>query len=209
MASSKIKMRHRASCKTMSEGRDPDHELVDRVLAGDGEAFVSLLRKYERRILNFMYRMIGEQEAAEDLTQEVFLKVYEALPGFRKAANFSTWLFRIAHNHCLNALRGRGREISVSIFAKDPSNPSPVARVPDPSVSADERMEQRELQAVIQQKLAELTPDHRAVLVLRDIQGLSYDEIASVLDIEGGTVRSRLHRARIELKEKLRPYLER
>ncbi|MFQ5658597.1 MAG: sigma-70 family RNA polymerase sigma factor [Candidatus Methylomirabilales bacterium] len=192
----------------MHEGRDPEHEVVDRVLAGDSEAFASLVRRHQRVVFNFMYRMVGDRGAAEDLTQEVFVKAYQALPGFRKGAAFSTWLFRIAHNHCLNALKGKGREISMSRLAKDSANPNPIARVADPSVSADQHLEQRELQAVIQEKLAELTPEHRAVLVLRDIQGLSYDEIASTLDLEGGTVRSRLHRARMELKEKIRMYLE-
>jgi RNA polymerase sigma-70 factor (ECF subfamily) len=98
--------------------------------------------------------------------------------------------------------------MSETALAKGPSNPNRVASVPDPSISASERLEQRELRGVIQEKLGELTPDHRAVVILRDIQGLSYDEIASALDIEGGTVRSRLHRARMELKEKLRTYLE-
>lgn len=192
----------------MLETQDRDHELVDRVLAGDREAFAHLLRRHQRTVLNFMYRMVGERGAAEDLTQEVFLKAYVSLPRFRKEATFSTWLFRIAHNHCLNALKGRGREMSESALAKGPSNPNRVASVPDPSISASERLEQRELRGVIQEKLGELTPDHRAVVILRDIQGLSYDEIASALDIEGGTVRSRLHRARMELKEKLRTYLE-
>lgn len=192
----------------MLETQDRDHELVDRVLAGDREAFSHLLRRHQRAVLNFMYRMVGERGAAEDLTQEVFLKAYVSLPRFRKEAAFSTWLFRIAHNHCLNALKGRRREIPVGAHTKDLSNPHRFMNVQDPSLSVSERLEQRELQAVIQEKLNELTPDHRVVIVLRDIQGLSYDEIASALDIEGGTVRSRLHRARAELKEKLRTYLE-
>lgn len=201
-------MAARSSNSMMLETPDRDHEMVDRVLAGDREAFAHLLRRHQRTVLNFMYRMVGNRGAAEDLTQEVFLKAYVSLPRFRKEAAFSTWLFRIAHNHCLNVLKGRGREISGSPHTQDASNPDRCARVPDSSISASERLEQRELQAVIQEKLRELTPEHRAVVVLRDIQGLSYDEIASTLDIEGGTVRSRLHRARMELKEKLRTYLE-
>jgi len=197
-----------ATRAVISGGRDPDHDLVDRVLGGDRQAFASLLARHQKRIFNFMYRMVGERGAAEDLTQEVFLKVYEALPGFRKAAMFSTWLYRIAHNHCLNALKGRGREVAVSALTKDPANGNPVTALVDPSASPEERLEQQELRAVVQEKLAELTPEHRAVLVLRDIQGLSYDEIATALELEDGTVRSRLHRARMELKERLRGYLE-
>jgi RNA polymerase sigma-70 factor (ECF subfamily) len=192
----------------ISGGGDSDHDLVDRVLGGDRQAFASLLRRHQKRIFNFMYRMVGERGAAEDLTQEVFLKVYEALPGFRKAATFSTWLYRIAHNHCLNALKGRGREIAVSALTKEPEKHNPVTTLVDPSASPEERLEQQELHAVVQEKLAELTPEHRAVLVLRDIQGLSYNEIATALELEDGTVRSRLHRARLELKERLRGYLE-
>lgn len=201
-------MAARSSSGGVPEGRDPDHALVDRVLAGDQEAFTRLIERHQRRVLNFMYRMVGEREAAEDLTQEVFLKVYEALPRFRKAAAFSTWLFRIAHNHCLNALRGKGREIPVTALENDPSNANPIARLADPAASPEGTLEQRELSAVVQEKLGELTPDHRAVLVLSDIQGLSYDDVASTLNLEGGTVRSRIHRARMELKEKLRDYLE-
>ena len=203
--SNSVEMATRA---VISGGRDPDHDLVDRVLGGDREAFASLLTRHQKKVFNFMYRMVGERGVAEDLTQEVFLKVYEALPGFRKAAKFSTWLYRIAHNHCLNALKGRGREIAVSALTKEPANGNPVTALVDPSASPEERLEQRELQAVVQEKLAELTPEHRAVLVLRDIQGLSYDEIATALELEDGTVRSRLHRARMELKERLRGYLE-
>ncbi len=206
--SNSLDMAARSSHGMMLEAQDRDHELVDRVLAGDREAFAHLLRRHQRTVLNFMYRMLGQRETAEDLTQEVFLKAYVSLPRFRKEAAFSTWLFRIAHNHCLNALKGRGREIPASSLANDPSNPDRIASVPDPTDAAHGRLEQRELQAIIQEKLAELTPDHRTVVVLRDIQGLSYDEIAAALNIEGGTVRSRLHRARMELKEKLRIYLE-
>lgn len=201
-------MATRSSHGMNSGGRDVDHELVDLVVAGDRDAFSSLLQRHQRRILNFIYRMVGERGFAEDLTQEVFLKAYEALPRFRGEAAFGTWLFRIAHNHCLNALRRKGREIAVTALAKEPSNGNPLAQLPDPSAPVDERMEQRELHVVVQAKLAELTPEHRAVLVLRDIQGLSYDEIASALNLEGGTVRSRIHRARMELKEKIRNYLE-
>ncbi len=201
-------MRERASHGTISEGRDSDRELVDRVLAGDREAFTPLIERYQKKILNFMYRMVGERGAAEDLTQEVFLKAYQALPQFRKAAAFSTWLFRIAHNHCLNALKGRRREVPVTALEKEPSNGNPLTRLADPSQSTEQHLEHRELHMVVQEKLAELTPEHRAVLILRDVQGCSYDEIASTLNLEGGTVRSRIHRARMELKEKLRSYLE-
>lgn len=201
-------MAARSSHGMISGGSESDHDLVDRVLAGDREAFARLHQRHEKMIFNFMYRMVGERGAAEDLTQAAFLKALEALPRFRKAATFSTWLYRIAHNHCLNALKGKGREIAVTALAKEPSNGNPFPTLVDPSASPEERLEQQELHAVVQEKLAELTPEHRAVLVLRDIQGLSYDEIAAALNLEGGTVRSRLHRARMELKGKLRSYLE-
>ncbi len=192
----------------VSTGRDVDHALVDQVLAGDRDAFTALLQRHQRMIFNFMYRMIGERSDAEDLTQEVFLKAYEALPRFRGESAFGTWLYRIAHNHCVNVLKRKGREIPATELANDASHGNPLTRSPDPAAPPDELLEQRELRAVVQAKLAELTPEHRAILVLRDIQGLSYDEIATTLDLEGGTVRSRIHRARMELKEKIRSYLE-
>ena len=151
---------------------------------------------------------VGLADRADDLVQECLERAIRKRSLFRPTGPLQAWLFRIAHNHCLNALKGRRREIPVGAHTKDLSNPHRFVNVQDPSLSVSERLEQRELQAVIQEKLNELTPDHRAVIVLRDIQGLSYDEIASALDIEGGTVRSRLHRARAELKEKLRAYLE-
>ena len=192
----------------INERQDPDQDLVERVLAGEGDAFTPLLLKYQGKILNFLYRMSGDREMAEDLAQEVFLKAYEGLPRFRKEATFSTWLYRIAHNHGLNVLKGKRREIAETALAYHPSNHNPFTMLADPSTSAEQRLQQRELQAVIQERLAELTPEHRAALVLRDIQGLTYEQIASALDLEMGTVRSRIHRARMELKERLRSYLE-
>jgi RNA polymerase sigma-70 factor, ECF subfamily len=197
----------RSSHAVAPEGRDTDHDLVDRVLAGDREAFTAILERHQRRIFNFVYRMVGDRTTAEDVTQEVFLKAYEALPRFRKAAAFSTWLFRIAHNHCLNVLKERRREVVMGRPADGSADANPVPQIVDPSASAEEVLEQRELQALVHDKLNELTPDYRAILVLRDVQGLSYEEIAAALEIELGTVRSRLHRARGELKEKLRSYL--
>lgn len=200
-------MATRSSHGMISRDRDLDQELVNQVLAGDRDAFTSLLQRHQRRILNFMYRMVNERGFAEDLTQEVFLKVYEALPRFRGEASFATWIFRIAHNHCLNAVKRKGREVPATALAKNAANKNPLMHSPDPSPPPDELLEQQEFRALVQAKLAELTPEHRAVLVLRDIQGLSYDEIASALSLEGGTVRSRIHRARMELKEKIRSYL--
>jgi RNA polymerase sigma-70 factor (ECF subfamily) len=192
---------------------DDDRRLVERVQAGDIAAFEALVRRYERWVFTLAFRMLGDRQEAEDIAQEVFLKVYRGLRGFRGAARFSTWLYAIASHHCLTYLASSAARLRRETWDPDPVGdrggdaPSVLDRLPDGGPGPDVIAESRDLRQTIQDELARLSEGHRLVLVLRDVQGMSYDEIAETLGIELGTVRSRLHRARTDLKAKLRPHL--
>jgi RNA polymerase sigma-70 factor (ECF subfamily) len=157
--------------------------------------------------------MVGEPAEAEDMAQEIFLKAYRGLRGFKGASRFSTWLYSIASHHCLNHVQALRRRPSASRRGAEHQNasnndpPAAVDRLPDGAPRADALLEQADLARIVQAELARLTEDHRIILVLRDIQGLSYEEIAETLGLELGTVRSRLHRARLEMKTRLAPHL--
>lgn len=192
-----------------------DRRLVRRLRAGDQRAFEELVRLYQHRIFGLMLRMIGNRQEAEDLAQEVFITLHRAIGQYRGEGRFYTWLYRIATNTCKNRikyLRGRNFHRSVPVEetpeAHDPGDGGPVvplqARIAGPEAMA----EGARLQAAIQRELAELDPEHRLLIILRDIQGLSYQEILNVTGLQEGTLKSRLHRARVALKERLAPHLK-
>ena len=174
---------------------DQDAPLVARARAGDRSAFSRLVERHHRRIFNTAYRMVGDREAAADLTQETFLAAWRALGGFEERARFSTWITKIAMNRCRNARR------SPALSRMDPLVADPPA---DPAKGPEAAVGDRELAAHLERALGEIDPAHREVLVLREIEGLSYEAVAGILDVEEGTVKSRLHRARAALREKLR-----
>ena len=185
-----------------------DLAAVEKASAGDSDAFEALVRKYQGWVVALAYRMLGNHADAEDMAQEIFLKAYRALPQFERKPTFSTWLYTIATNHCLNQLESRRRRPRFQEMNESPrteGNPRPLEdRVQDPTPWADRVMEQDDLRRLVQAELLRLTPEHRAILVLRDIQGLSYEEVGGLLGLPPGTIRSRLHRARMELKERLK-----
>lgn len=177
---------------------DDERALLALVRGGDERAFAGLVRQHQHRIYELLLRMLGDAGEAEDVAQEVFVSLHRSLPSFRGESRISTWLFRIAKNHCLNRLkalgrRGRGRQLSLE--AVDESDGG--ERRPD------RLLEQRERDALVQAAIAELPEDHRLVVILRDIEGLAYEEIAAVLGEPEGTVKSRLHRGRLALARKL------
>ncbi len=180
---------------------DEDLALVARARAEDADAFETLIRKYQGWVFTLAYRMLGDRADAEEMAQEIFLKVYRAIGRFKGEAKFSTWLHRIATNHCLNHLESRRRRI------RSHANPGHLLdQVSDPAPGPDHLVEGSGVRNLVRQALLRLTPEHRAILILREVQGLAYEEIGELLGLESGTVRSRLHRARMELKERLKPY---
>ncbi|MDQ7794878.1 MAG: sigma-70 family RNA polymerase sigma factor [bacterium] len=184
---------------------DPaDEVLVKRARDGDTAAFEELVARYERRVYNLAYRYTGDREDASDLAQEAFLKAFLALRGFRGRSTFSTWLYRVTTNACLDAVRSRQRRRTVSLDQPILTVDGQVERqVSDSSVDPEELAQRREVQAVVRQAIARLSPDHRMVLVLRDLQGLAYEEVAAILGLNLGTVKSRLNRARLALRDLL------
>lgn len=188
-----------------------DSDLVRRSKQGDTQAFADLVRRYQDRIFNTAFRMMGERQVAEDITQDVFLKVYAGLDGFQEKAAFSTWIYRITVNQCTSVgrkftTRKRKQEVSLTAGLADGSDAprDPDTRSDDPVASAESAEKVR----VVQQAIDTLDPEFRQSLVLRDIEGLSYEDIAEIIERPVGTVRSRIHRARMELREKLRSYVE-
>lgn len=181
-----------------------EQRLVAMAQRGEIAAFESLIEAYEARIYNLAYRMLGNPEDARDAAQETFLKAYSALRRFRGDSSFSTWIYRIARNSCLDAIRTRKRSRTYSLDDPVDTGDGEVTRQIEGDLpSPDEVILTRERQTVINDALAELPDHHRSVLVLRDIEGFSYEEIAEVLEVKLGTVKSRLYRARSALHERL------
>ena len=182
------------------EGRaGHDADLEDRLRRGDPRAFEELVIAYQHRVFGVALRMLRNRGEAEEIAQEVFLRVHRAVGDFRGEAKLSTWLYAITSRLCLNRLasgeRRMAREGEESL-ERLRGDADPAAHV-----------ERVELEAALQRAITELPEERRIVVVLRDFEGLSYEEIAAALDLELGTVRSRLHRARMDLKEKLERFL--
>jgi len=181
-----------------------EEKLVARSKNGDIDAFEELVSLYERKIYTITYRLMGNREDASDLAQETFLRAFQSLGGFRGEASFSTWICRIATNVCRDELRKRYRLAADSLDERLTLEESQVGRqFASNEPGPDEICERRELQSIIQGFINALSPEFRLTLVLRDILGYSYEEIAKQLDCSPGTVKSRLSRARNYLKDKL------
>ena len=175
-----------------------EQQWVDAARQGDQSAFEQLVKLYEKRVLALTTRMCKNPADAEEAAQEAFLSAWQGLPFFRGDASFSTWLYRLASNACVDLLRREGRRQS----AAGPSlNDEEVQlEVPDTAPSPQEQAERSELRQQIEAGLQALTPDHRQVLILREMHQLSYDEISQVLDVDVGTVKSRINRGRKQLR---------
>lgn len=175
--------------------QDPDYECLQRVREGDLGAFNQLVLKYRNRVMGIAARMIGDRAEAEDLAQDVFVKVYHGLKNFQGEALFSTWLYRITANSCLNHRKRRRNRDKLAQGVDDPNQVFSAQ-----SSNPHSLLENKELRIGLEKAIQALPQEQKMVLILRDIEGLSYEEIAESLDIELGTVRSRLHRARIAVK---------
>jgi RNA polymerase sigma-70 factor (ECF subfamily) len=171
-------------------------EFVDRLRAGDRRAFEELVRVQQHRVYGLALRMLGNAAEAQDVAQEAFLRAHRGLAGFRGDARLSTWLYAIVSRLCLNRLAGTERRLTRH-------GEEALERLPDATPRPDQALERGELEEALHRAIAELPDERRIVVVLRDVEGLAYEEIADVLDLPIGTVRSRLHRARLDLKGKL------
>jgi RNA polymerase sigma-70 factor (ECF subfamily) len=173
---------------------------LDRLRAGDAPAFEELVMTYQHRVFGVALRMLGNRAEAEEVAQEAFVRAHRALREFRGDAKLSTWLYAITSRLCLNRLASGERRLVRQ-------GEDALLRLSDAGPRPDAALERRELETALGRAIAELPEDRRIVVVLRDLEGLSYEEIAEVLELELGTVRSRLHRARADLKEKLERFL--
>lgn len=181
---------------------DPDRELVDRWQAGDGAAFDTLIRRHERRVFGLLLRMLGNVQEAEDVAQETFLNLHRHGHRFRSQSRFSTFLYRVAVNAALNRRRslGRRRSRTEALGRRQEAGDDLPASPRDP----EDATAGGQIQKQVQRAILTLPPHLRAPLVLFDIEGLSYAEVAGVMRVAEGTVKSRIHRARQALRERLR-----
>lgn len=178
---------------------DDDGELLRRCRAGDEEAWGELVRRHTRRVFSIAYRFSGRVDEAEDLAQEVFVKVYQGLTRYEPAAGtFATWISTVARNHAIDRYRRR-REERARVVADSEALPG----LPDPAEPQDRALEREERAQLVRRALRGLPLELREALILCDLQGLAYDEIAAALEVPLGTVKSRINRGRLELAKRL------
>lgn len=191
--------------------RDPDVRLMLRVRADETGAFAELVSRYQHRLLAVMHHLCGNAAEAEDLAQEVFLRVYRARKEYHPQAKFSTWLFTIANNLASNSLRRRHRKPTVQLEVSEsgPLGPRPAENLLyDKAPGPEHRLACQELSGVIQEAMAQLNDRQRTAVVLNKFEDMSYQEIAEVMGISTKAVKSLLSRARMQLKELLQPYVQ-
>ena len=185
-------------------------QLVDKSKRGDMEAFGMLIKRHEKGVYNLAYRMLKNVEDARDAAQEIFLKVFASLNSFRGESRFTTWLYRIATNECINRLK-RPRFLSLEELRREYENemkPIEPPQLIDTSPLPEELAERHEIQKLVHKAMDELPDHYRLVITLRHFQGFSYDEISEALDLPVGTVKTYLFRAKKTLKTKLQRFVE-
>ena len=181
-----------------------EQELVERAKKGDESAFEVLVTDNEKRIYNLCRRLTGNPEDAAELTQEAFLNAWRGLGRFQGESSFSTWLYRLASNACIDFLRKEKRRQNLSMTVSlDDEEEARQVELPDERYTPERELERTEVRQAVAAGLERLTPEHRQVLVMREINGLSYAEIGGVLGLEEGTVKSRIARARNALRKGL------
>ncbi|MDH5493158.1 MAG: sigma-70 family RNA polymerase sigma factor [Myxococcales bacterium] len=189
--------------------RGEEEILIERLKRRDEAAFNEVVRLYQGRIYRLTFRMMGDAQEAEDLAQEVFVTVFKSIDGFRGESKLSTWLYRVATNHCKNRIkylgrRARGKKKEFDEVADregiESASMSTSAQIPRP----DQSMQGRQMEAFVREALSRLPSEQRELVVLRDIEGLAYEEIQRVTGLASGTVKSRLHRARLALQQIVR-----
>ena len=195
---------------------DPDIELVDRIRAGDYAAFEELVSKFERKVYALALKLTGNTADAEEISQEVFLTIYQKLDSFRGESALSSWIYRVTANAAFMKLRDRRKRKTVSYeeqatsAAADDDMPEVTATFPqsDWSAQADEQLEQGELGEQLKDAIATLPDKFKLIFLLKDVQGLSNEEIGEIVNMSVPAVKSRLHRARLFLREKLQKHIE-
>ncbi len=205
--------RGRAVCynpRAMPVPPDPDAALMLRVKRGDRAAFTALVEKYKQPVMNFVFRSLRDEAEAEDLAQNVFVQVWKSRARYERTAKFSTWLFTISRNLCLNEIRRRARHPAESLEESHPENDDqPSRQYEDKKIFLPaENMLHGELARKIDEALADLPENQRTAILLCRQDELSYEEIAEVLDCSLSATKSLIHRGRETLKEKLKPYLQ-
>ena len=174
--------------------------LVERCLSGDQTAWEEIVRRHWRKVFNLAYKFVGRHDEAEDLTQDIFLKIFKALHTFDRRANFQTWLISISRNLCIDHYRSVRKERETIDRDVDANELSPLSHDPGPVAA----LEQQDRVALLKQAMAELPDTLRTAVLMRDIQELSYQEIADKLRLPEGTVKSRINRGRTELARQIR-----
>ncbi len=185
---------------------DDDRRLIADCLGGRRDAFGDLVSRYQARLYNAALRLVQSPEDAADVVQDAFLNAYQSLHTFKGDAEFFTWLYRIAFNTAISLKRKKRPALSLEAHAGDPGiDPDDPSEYVKPGAALERTEDERQLSSAI----ARLSPEHREVLLLKDIEGMKYEDIAEVLRVPIGTIRSRLHRARLELRDLLVPFDER
>jgi RNA polymerase sigma-70 factor (ECF subfamily) len=187
-----------------------DAAVVTAFLDGEERAFAELVERYQTRLLNFIYRTIGDREKAEDLVQEVFIRVYRHLHRFDRTKKFSTWIYTIASNLAKNELRNRSRNplVLFQTIRKNWQDEDRPLQFEDSSARPDDLYRKRHLRELVESSVAQLPEHHREVFVLRELEGKSYEEIAEITATNLGTVKSRLNRARTSFADIIAPTLD-
>jgi len=183
--------------------------LLEKAKDGNIEAFERLIEGYQKKVFNIALRMIGDYDDASDVAQEVFIRIFRSIKNFKEQSSFSTWVYRITTNVCLDELRKRKNKKVVYLEEEIKLDSSDVKRqIQDDRPTPDALAEIGELKKTINDAINRLSSEHRTAIILRDIQGFSYEEISRIIDCPQGTVKSRINRARRALKELLKPKME-
>lgn len=193
-----------------TEEFNSDAYLVSRALEGDLPAFEKLVTRYQNKLIGYSARMLNDQDEAEDVAQEVFIKAYRSLDSFRGDAQFSTWIYRIATNLCIDRIRARKRRPQQAYSLDEPMDKDEDKggrEIADLSAEPTREVERDELRRRVREVMNEMPEKMRTILIMCDMQGMAYEEIAKVLDCPIGTVKSRLFHARADLGRRLRPYI--
>ena len=181
--------------------REEEYALVQRIQSGDSDAFAVLMDLYQKQVDHLALRTVGNSEDAADMTQEAFLRAYRAIGSFRGDSKLSVWLYRLTQNVCIDFLRSRGRKPTVSLTVENETDEIQELDVADDRFDPEVQYQRKALRDAVRRGLDELPEEYRTILVLREINGLSYAEIGEQLQLEEGTVKSRLFRARKKLCE--------